>query len=130
MSNLGKELVKDRTNFDLKQIAGCAVQDASAKSVARAWDIEVETCDIHDGDKVGASAIGILVRKYGREGVVNSFPADQALEKKLNAQEKHFLDVHKNRQIFLEIIGSSNQEQNIPTTMIKQDLYGTHPSTV
>ena len=79
-------MVKDRTNFDLKRIAGCAVQDADAKIVARAWDIEVETCDMHDGDKVGAGAIGRLVRKYGRGGVVNSFPAGQALEKKLNAQ--------------------------------------------
>ena len=90
-------MVKDRTNFDLKQIAGCAVQDASAKSVARAWDLEVETCDMHDGDKVGASAIGRLVRKDRRGGVVNSFPVGKALEKKLNAQAKHFLAVHKNR---------------------------------
>ena len=55
MSNIGKELVKDRTNFDLKQISGCAVQDAAAKSVTRAWYIEVETCDMHDGEKVGRS---------------------------------------------------------------------------
>ena len=56
-------MVKDRTNSDLKQIAGCAVQDTAAKIVARAWDIEVETCDMHDGEKVGASDIGRLVRK-------------------------------------------------------------------
>ena len=61
MSNLGKELVKDRTNFDLKLIAGCAVKDAAAKSVARVWYLEVETYDMHDGDKVGASDIGRLV---------------------------------------------------------------------
>ena len=36
VGNLGKELVKDMIDFDLKQIAGCAVQDAAAKSVARA----------------------------------------------------------------------------------------------
>ena len=61
-------------DFDLKQIAVCAVQDYAAKSVARAGDIEVETCGMHDGEKFGASAIGRLVRKDGRGGVVNSFP--------------------------------------------------------
>ena len=71
VSNLRKELVKDSTNFDLKQIAGCAVQDAAAKIVARAWDVKVETLDMHDGEKVGATFIGRLVRKYGRGGVVN-----------------------------------------------------------
>ena len=45
---------------------------------------------MHDGDKAGASAIGRLVRKGGSGGIVNSFPEGQALEKKLNAQAKHF----------------------------------------
>ena len=80
---------------------------------------------MHAGDKVGASAIGRLVRKYVRRGVVNSFPAGQALEKKLNAQAKLFLAVHKNCQKFLKIIGSANQDQNLPTTTIKQYLCGT-----
>ena len=84
---------------------------------------------MHDGDKVGASAIGRLVRKDGRGGVVNSFPAGKDSEKKLNAQAKHFSAVHKNRQRFLEIIGSANQDQNFPTTMIKQYLCGTPMSS-
>jgi len=129
VSNLGKELVKDRTNFDFKQITACAVQDSAAKSVARAWELEVETCDMHDGDKIGASAIGRLVRKDGRGGIVNSFPEGQALEVKLNAQAKHFSAVHKNRQRYQDIIGSSNEDQNLPTTMIKQDLCGTRMSS-
>ena len=60
---------------------------------------------------------------------MNSFPAGQALEKKLNAQAKHFLAVHKNCQRFLEIIGSANQDQNLPTTMIKQDICGIRMSS-
>ena len=55
---------------------------------------------------------------------MKSFPVGQALEKKLNAQAKHFSSVHKNRQRFLVIIGSANQDQNLPTTVIKQDLCG------
>ena len=129
VSNLGQELVKDRTNFDFKQIIACAVQDSAAKSVAKAWELEVETCDMHDGDKVGASAIGRLVRKDGRGGIVNPFPEGKALEVKLNAQAKHFSAVHKNRQRHQEIIGSSNEDQNLPSTMIKQDLCGTRMSS-
>ena len=37
--------------------------------------------------------------------------------------------VHKNCQRFLEIIGSANQDQNSPTTMIKQDICGTRMSS-
>ena len=68
VSSLGETLIKNRTNFDFKQIVSSSVQDAAAKSVANAWELEVETCDrMHDGDnKVGASAIGRLVRKDGR----------------------------------------------------------------
>ena len=41
VSKLGIELVKDRTNFDLKHIVGCAVHDAATKTVARIWGMEV-----------------------------------------------------------------------------------------
>lgn len=126
---LGIELVKDRTKFDLKQIVGCIVQDAAAKTVARTWYLEVETCDMHNDDKVGASAIGRLVRKDGSGGIVNSFPEGQALEKKLNAQAKHFSAIHSNHQRYQDIIGSANGDQNFPMTMIKQDLCGTRMSS-
>ena len=122
-------MVKDKKIFDLKNITGCALQDAASKSVSMAWDLEFETCDMHGGGKFGASTIGRLVQKYGRGGVVNSFPIGQLLEKKLNAQAKHFLAVQKNRQRLLEIIASVNQDQNFPTTMIKQDLCGTWMSS-
>ena len=60
---------------------------------------------------------------------MNSFPAGQTLEKKLNAKAKHFSAFNKNRQRFLEIIGSANQDHNLPTTMIKQDICGTRVSS-
>ena len=104
-------MVKDRTNFDLKKIAVCAVQDAAAKSVARVWDPEVETCDMHGRDKVGASAVGRLVQKYGRGGFVNLFPAGKALEKKLNAQAKHF-------RLFTKTVTDSWKLLGLPTRII------------
>ena len=63
------------------------------KSVANVWDLEVETCDMHDGDKVGTSAIGRLVRKDGWRNIVNPFPEGQDLEKKLNQQVNCFCPV-------------------------------------
>ena len=43
------------------------VQDDATTYVARALDYDNKTCDIHNGDKVGRSAIGELVRNYGRK---------------------------------------------------------------
>ena len=65
--------ILDLTSRELEDLAGLAVQDTVATKVARDLDLEVETCDMHDGDKIGASAIGLLVRKDGRGGVINDF---------------------------------------------------------
>jgi len=129
VSALGETLIKNRTNFNFHQIVSSSVQDAAAKSVAKAWDLEVATCDMHDGDKVGASAIGRLVRKDGRRNVVNPFPEGQELEKKLNLQAKHFSSSGTNRQRYLDIIGSADARDSLPLNMIKQDLCGTRMSS-
>jgi len=129
VAELGRELVKDRTQFELQEIIACSVQDGAAKGETKAWDLEVETCDMHDGDKIGASAIGRLVRKDGRGNVVNPFPAGQELEKKLNAQAKHFASTHANRVRYACIIANANLDYPLPTTMIKQDLCGTPMSS-
>jgi len=55
---LGKEIVIEITSFKFDDIVGAAVQDGAEKAVAREWGLEVETCDMHDGDKVSASACG------------------------------------------------------------------------
>ena len=46
---------------------------AVVKSVARLLNVEEETCDMHDGDKIGRSAIGELLRKDGSGGFINPF---------------------------------------------------------
>ena len=116
-------------NFNFKQIVSSSVQDPAARSVANAWKLEVEMCDMHDGDKVGASAIGRLVRKDGRRNIVNPFPEGQALEKKLNNQAKHFSESGTNCQRYIDIIGSAEDQDSLPQIMIKQDLCGTRMSS-
>ena len=75
VADLAKLVVKDITGFDFGNLCGCSVQDSAAKSVARHLELEEETCDMHDSDKIGRSAIGELLRKDGRGGVVNPFDA-------------------------------------------------------
>eukprot|EP00957_Ditylum_brightwellii_P004603 350099-Ditylum_brightwellii.AAC.1 len=108
----------------MKQIVSSAVHDAAAKGVAKAWDLEVETCDMHDGDKVGLSAVGRLISKDGRGSIVIPFSPGQELERKLNAQAKHSSLSHTNCQWYKEIIHNENN-QDLPATMIKKDLCGT-----
>ena len=57
-----------------------AVQDTAAKKIARDLDFEAETWDMHDGDKVGSSAVGELVRKNGRGGIIYPFIAGEHLQ--------------------------------------------------
>ena len=92
-SQLGETLINNRTNFDFNQIASYSVQDAVAKSVAKSQDLETETCDMHNGDRVGSSAAGRLVRKYERTNAVNAFAEGQELEKKLNQQANIFRQI-------------------------------------
>eukprot|EP00957_Ditylum_brightwellii_P027817 2103360-Ditylum_brightwellii.AAC.1 len=98
VSELGEGIVKERTQINMKQIVSSTVQNAAAKSVAKAWDLEVETCDMHDGDKVDSNAVGRLVRKDGRKNIANSFPPGQEMERKLNAQANFFSSSHTNHQ--------------------------------
>ena len=63
----------DLISRELEDLVGLAVEDAAATKVVMCLDLEAETCDVHDGDKIGASVIGSLVRKNGRGGVINDF---------------------------------------------------------
>ena len=56
VSTLARTVVKEVTGFQTDDIIGSAVQDAAAKSVARLLGLEVETCCMHDTDKVEQSA--------------------------------------------------------------------------
>ena len=70
---MAREVVQELTGFDFNEVCGASVQDAAAKSVARLLNLEEETCDMHDSDKIGRLAIGELLRKDGSGGYINPF---------------------------------------------------------
>ena len=61
VAGLAKDVVKSMTGFEFGNICSCSIQDSAAKSVARHLELEAETCDMHDTDKMGRSAIGELL---------------------------------------------------------------------
>ena len=91
-----KKEVKAVTGWDFGNICGLSVQDGAAKGVARFLELEVETCDMHDSNKIGRSATGELLRCDGRGGIVNEFAKGKEMMNKLRDQGKHFYASHIN----------------------------------
>ena len=81
---------------------------------------ETEVCGMHDGDKIGQSAVGSLIRTKNKIPL-NPFPRGQALMKKAHALAVHFS--YSNRQHDLTNVG--NVIPNQPTIMLQVDLNGT-----
>ena len=68
-----KEVVKLVTCLDFNEICCSLVQNAAVKSVARYLELEVEICNMHDGNKIWMSAIMELLRKDGNGKFANPF---------------------------------------------------------
>jgi len=73
VATMAREVVQEITGFDFNEVCGASVQDAAARSVARLLNLEEETCNMHDSNKIGRSAIGELLRKDGSGGYINPF---------------------------------------------------------
>ena len=65
-----------RTGYTFEEIAGSSIQDGAALGVAKELGVEAITCLMHCNDKVGASAVGLLVRTRNRVEL-NAFPEGQ-----------------------------------------------------
>ena len=76
---------------------------------------------MHDGDKVGDSAIGNLVRTKDKKEV-NPFPNGKKLTAKLHAMGVHFSSSPLNCSKLLAIIDANN---DIPNGSIKVDFNNT-----
>ena len=126
VGSLAKTVVKEVTWFQTNTIVGSAVHDGAAKSVARSLGLEVETCDMHDTDKVGQSAIGELTRSKDHI-VVNPFPEGLELLQKLRDQAKWFESSSKHRNDYADMLTAN---PHLPTTKIQRDLNGTRMSAV
>ena len=79
-----------------------------------------EVCGMHDGDKLGQSAVGALVRTKNKV-VVNPFPEDQAVMKKAHDLVVHFS--YGTRLKLLHEFGKVVPLQ--PLIKLKVDLNGT-----
>ena len=70
---LCKSVCIEMMGMELTSIIGAAVQDRAALTVPEYIGLdEAEACDMHDGDKIGRSAIGELVRS-NKKVAVNPF---------------------------------------------------------
>jgi len=123
---LAREVTVDMIGKQFDHLFGLVIQDGAATKVAKDLGFGEEVCDMHNGDKVGASAIGELVRK--RSGIIiNAFDTGTDLLKKLRDQAKHFCSSHKNRGNYDRIL---IQNPGLPRTTINRDLNTTRISSV
>lgn len=63
--------------YKIKQLAGTGISDRAAKKVQEELEVDDEVCEMHDGDKVGSSATGKLVRTRDKVPI-DAFPAGRA----------------------------------------------------
>lgn len=108
------------TGCTLGSICSLMVSDGAAVGVSTAAGIEErESCDMHDGDKVGQSATGRLLRS--RRGTpVNPFPDGVALMKLAHKVGTHFS--YSNR---LDVLHRHAKGMEVAKIRIQVDLNGT-----
>ena len=89
VAELFEGLIKKTTGYSMKSICNSSVQDVAARGVGTQLDLEGSDCSIHQGDKPGRSAIGLLVRSR-KKIVVNPFEAGVSLYTKVHKMAAHF----------------------------------------
>ena len=96
------------------------VSDAAVVGVFSAAGMEErETCDMHDGEKVGQSATGRLVQSW-RNVELNTFPAGVSLMKTAQKVDTFFSYINR-----LDILHGIAQSMGVAQIRIQVDLNGT-----
>ena len=126
IADLAREVVEETTVVEFNMLTGSSVQDCAALSVAEELDLEPEKCTMHQGDKIGKSAIGELLRSKNK-AIVNPFPPGLNLFKKLRDQARQFSTAHTNRVIYDKFL---EENPHLPGSSIQVDLNDTRMSSV
>ena len=57
-----QDIVKDVTRWDYEEICCSTISDRAAKGISKLFGHDEDVCQMHDGDKIGKSAVGDLLR--------------------------------------------------------------------
>jgi hypothetical protein len=119
-----QKVITEVTGFKYNQIMAAMISDLAAKGIAREFDQLGELCDMHQGDKIGRSAVGDLVRSKNKVPV-NPFPTGQALMKKCHAMAVYFSYGKRHSQL---LQFSNNVPGGLAPIKLKLDLNDTRVS--
>ena len=118
VADLVRRVVLEVTAREVSQIIALAVQDGAALGVAKHLGMdEVEGCDMHDGDKIGQSAIGELVRSKMKVAI-NPFEDGKAIVQKFHKMGIHFSSAQKRRDLLKQIVA---RHPDIPDVKVQVD---------
>jgi len=112
-----RETLLTNSGHRFDDIVCTVIQDRAAKGVSGHLGLDEEVCGMHDGDKIGQSALGGLVRSKNKTPV-NPFPEGQAIMKKAHTLGTHFS--YSNRHSILMSFRLQVKDQ--PELRIKVDL--------
>jgi hypothetical protein len=117
-------VMNEVTGFKYNQVMAAMISDLAAKGIAREFEQEGESCDMHQGDKIGRSAIGDLVRSKNKVPV-NPFPAGQILMKKCHSMAVYFSYGKRHKEL---LKFRSNVPGGLAQIKLKVDLNDTRVS--
>lgn len=122
VATLIETMCKERTGYDVDGIFGSGISDRAAKGVTDELDIERDVCSMHDGDKLGQSATGALVRSKGKK-VQNPFPAGVELLANAHSMAVHFSYGSRYQELYA--LGDAAAPGMVPHVRMKVDHNGT-----
>ena len=120
------KVIFNMTGYKFKDLIAWSIQDCEALNVATELDLNEEKCTMYQGDKIGRSAIGELVRTRMK---VPINPSDEGVDlmTKLRNQVKFLTLTNSNRSAFEKFLGIHT---DLPNKILKLDLNGTHVNAV
>ena len=66
LAELGQEACNKTFGVEFVDAFSCLVHDLAASAIAKELQVDEVECDMHQGDKVGASAVGELVHTVSK----------------------------------------------------------------